>query len=102
MSIETERYELRQEAHEQNIEHLKRELALKQKELEYFENMEEPIFSEEPQFTYENEEDFGLMRLESMKNHLRKQANDLNLEIKNNELSLRDLVESEDVRSNRQ
>lgn len=101
MSIETERFDLRKRAHESNIEHLNKQVELKQKELDYFESMKDPIMSVEPTFSYENEEDFGLLRLESMRAHLAKEVLDVKFEIENNELALRDLVESEDARSNR-
>lgn len=101
MSVEEDRFNLRRRAHEANITHLKRQVELKKRELAFFETYDEPVLATEPQLSYENDEEIGLLRLDMIKSRLDKELNELLFEIENNELALRDLVEQEDTRSNR-
>jgi hypothetical protein len=101
MSLEMERYELRVLAHEENIKHLKEKLQLALDELSFHESMNAPIMAVEPEWNYEADESFGWLRQKGKIIGVKKQISDYHLEIKNNELALADLKESEEARSNK-
>lgn len=101
MSTEQKRFELRREAHEKNIRHLQEQVQLVLDELSFHENRNKPIMVVEPEWDFELEEEFGILRFRGKIMSLKKQLSDLDLEIRNNELALADLMESESARSNK-
>lgn len=101
MSTEEKRFELRREAHQKNIEHLKKQVQLVLDELSFHEKRGRPIMAVEPEWDFESEEEFGFLRLKGKVMSLEKQLSDFDLEIQNNELALADLEESESARTNK-
>lgn len=101
MSVEEERFKLRQRAHEEHIAFLEAKVALKMRELEYFESEEDKVVPIEPSYEYETRDAFQRLRYDNLINSIRKEIADTVLEVENNKIALAEAIEAEDARSNR-